>query len=253
MAETQLRKFRHDTNKKLHLSASIDSPNLYYNRGHNTFSYWPNQAPKGTPSDTGMTISHLLAQEVISEIRVLNLELTDKRTTPYKKVNYQVEVDRIIQEQRITVGENFYLVDLLVRFSKPYELSFMWDGTFVLEVFMTSETKGQQIIDFERRGIPLLEVRLWSKIRNNKRIADVSQKEEDMLRGKMHAVFRKRIVADIHVDTLSDKYKEHQIIHEKNECIANLNSKIEELEKNNSASKNEYNDLLKGIIKLFAH
>lgn len=244
MADTQLRKFRYETNRKLHLSPSSESPNLYYNRGHNTFSYWPNQAPKSTPSDAGMTISHLLAQEVISEIRVLNLELTDKRTTPYKKVNYKVEVDRIIQEQKITVGENFYMADLLVRFSKPCELSFMWDGTFVLEVFMTSDTKGQQIIDFERRGIPLLELNIWSKLKNRKKISNVSQEEEDHLRGKMHAVFRKKILADIHVSTLSNKYKEHKIIQQKNESITSLNLEVSELRRANTSAIDSYSILV---------
>ena len=148
MSELEYKKFK-ELNFPLYLRKDRNSYKLTFNQLQKTFRFYPGQIPEGKNGSSGLTISHLLAQEVIADLRTLNLKLTDKRFKPYKKEDFTIEADQIFEEIRTTANDNEYIVDLLVLFSKPAWLALKWNRILILEVFVTNELRGQKIIDFE--------------------------------------------------------------------------------------------------------
>ena len=150
MADTEYRKYK-DQYFPLYLSKSENSPKLTFNTKQKTFRFYPNQGFSEHHSSHSLTIAHQLAQEVLSEIRVLNFKLKDKRTKPYKDVEFQIEVDNVFLEQRMEISGNAYIADLLISFSKPHDLSLQWNRFMVLEIFVTNDVRGNKILDFEKK------------------------------------------------------------------------------------------------------
>lgn len=233
MSDVEYRKFK-ELHFPLFLTKSKESPKLTFNTGQRTFRYYPNQGINENHTSKGLTISHLIAQEVISDIRVLNLKLKDKRTKPYQDKVYNIEVDNIVTEQKMVCGENTYYADLLVFFSKPEELSLQWNGYLTLEVFVTKDVEGNKIIDYEKKKIPAIEIAIGPKLKIKKSATEVTEEEENKLRDFMNVVFRKQIFGNLLVSPTSDKYKENKIVSDLNVT----RSKIIEL-RNNIESKNK--------------
>ena len=229
MGDVEYKKYK--ATHKWYLSKSFKSPELGFNTFQKTFRFLPNQGLDEKYTSKGMTISHLLAQEVISEIRVLNLKLIDKRTKPYKKIKHQIEVENIFLEERYTAGGNPYVADLLVFFNKPYDLSLRWNRYFTIEIFVTKDVDGKKIIDCEASRVPVIELDLWSKLVLKKSPSETTEKEENDLRSRMHGYFRKQISASLLVNPMSQKYKENKAIQEKIEMIDALTLKNRKLEK----------------------
>lgn len=252
MPDVEYRKFK-ELHFPLFLTKSKESPKLTFNKGQKTFRYYPNQGLNENHISKGLTISHLIAQEVISDIRTLNLKLKDKRTKPYQDKVYKIEVDNIVTEKKIVCGENIYYADLLVFFSKPAELSLQWNGYLTLEVFVTKDVEGNKIIDYEKKKIPLIEIAIGPKLKLKKSATEVSEKEENNLRDFMNVVFRKQIFGNILVFPTSDKYKENEIINKLNDTkskvtelknnIENKNSEIENLIKKHNQIVKNYNEI----------
>ena len=252
MPDVEYRKFK-ELHFPLFLMKSKESPKLTFNKGQKTFRYYPNQGINENHTSKGLTISHLIAQEVISDIRTLNLKLRDKRTKPYQEKNYTIEVDNIVTEKKITCGENTYYADLLVFFSKPAELSLKWKGFLTLEIFVTKDVEGNKIIDYEKRKIPAIEISIGPKLKLKKSANEVSEKEEEDLRKFMNVTFRKQIFGNILVSPTSDKYKENQVILELNELknkILDKENKFKSLIEKHNELVNKYNKKNSANIEL---
>ena len=241
ISDVEYRKYK-ELHFPLFLMKSKESPKLTFNKGQKTFRYYPNQGINENHTSKGLTISHLIAQEVISDIRTLNLKLKDKRTKPYQEKDYIIEVDNIVTEKKITCGENTYYADLLVFFSKPAELSLQWNGFLTLEVFVTKDVEGNKIIDYEKKKVPAIEIAIGPKLKLKKSASEVSEKEEEDLRKFMNVVFRKQIFGNILVSPTSDKYKENEIITELNNRIVNKNKEIKTLTDRSNKIEIEYNN-----------
>lgn len=238
----------YDTYSPFYLYPSKNSPKLAFNRYQKTFRYLPKQGQKLEGDFKGMTISHQLAQEVLSDIRTMHLNLVDKRTKPYKReIRHTIEVDNIWQEHPLRVG-NGRRADLLVRFSKPEKLALKWNGFFVLEVFVTHEVEGSKIIDFEKANIPLIQIELGRSLVNKKTASQTTHQEEEYLRRYMNNVFRKEIRGLICIDPSSTNYLE-------NKTIQNLLKKIDKSNKENAQmiaeneSSNQRINKLEGQLK----
>ncbi|MGZ2370895.1 hypothetical protein ACXR6G_14020 [Ancylomarina sp. YFZ004] len=247
MSDVEYRKFK-ELHFPLFLTKSKESPKLTFNNGQKTFRYYPNQGINENHTSKGLTISHLIAQEVISDIRILNLKLKDKRTKPYQDKVYKIEVDNIITEKKMVCGENTYYADLLVLFSKPAKLSLQWNGFFSLEIFVTKDVEGNKIIDYEKKKIPVIEIAIGPKLKLKKSASDVSEKEEDNLRDFMNVVFRKQIFGNILVSPTSDKYKENEIIIKLNDT----ENKVIELKSNIVNKNNEIETLVNRNNQLYS-
>ncbi len=252
MSDVEYRKFK-ELYFPLFLTKSKESPKLTFNRRQKTFRYYPNQGLNENHTSKGLTISHLIAQEVISDIRILNLKLKDKRTKSYLDKVYKIEVDNIVTEQKMVCGKNTYFADLLVFFSKPADLSLQWNGYLTLEVFVTKDVEGNKIIDYEKKKIPLIEIAIGPKLKLKKSATEVTEKEENDLRNFMNIVFRKQIFGNILVSPTSDKYKENELINELNETknkiielktnIENKNIEIESIMDNHNKIVTNYNEI----------
>ncbi len=213
MSQVEYDKFK-ELNFPLYLKKNKESYKLTFNRGQKTFRFYPGEIPDDKKGSPGLTISHQIAQEVISDLRTLNLKLTDKRFKPYKKVDFRIEVDQIFEEFRTTANDNEYIVDLLIVFSKPEWLALKWNRTLALEVFVTHDVEGKKIIDFEKKRVSLAEIVIGSKLKLKKSAAEVTETEENELRQVMKHAFNKQIFGDLLVDTTSTKYLENATIQE---------------------------------------
>jgi hypothetical protein len=252
MSDVDYRKF-----KELHFplfhTKSTESPKLTFNIVQKTFRYYPNQGLNENHTSKGLTISHQIAQEVISDIRTLILSLKDRRTKPYQEKIYKIEVDNIVSEKEMVCGENKYYADLLVFFSEPAELSLKWNGFFTLEIFVTNDVEGKKIIDYEKNKIPLIEIAIGDKLKIKKSASEVTENEEIDLRNYMNASFRKQIFGNILVSPTSNKYKENEIIKKLNESENNsikLKDKIKDLINENNKIVTEDNQIKTENISL---
>ncbi len=234
----------------LYLKKSKESYKLTFNRGQKTFRFYPGELPDDKKGSSGLTISHQIAQEVISDLRILNLKLTDKRFKPYKKVDIEIEADQIFEEFRTTANDNKYVVDLLIVFSKPESLALKWNRVLILEVFVTNDVREKKIIDFEKKGVLLAEVVIGSKLKVKKGASEVTEKEEAELRQIMTHAFKKQIFGDLLIDTTSTKYLENATINELETKVSSLEGKIKNLQGQMYEMEKEYAQKDKLIRKL---
>lgn len=211
----------------LYSAKSLESYRLTFNTAQKTFRYMPNQFSNENKTTRGMTISHVLAQEVISEMETLRFSLMDKRKKPYKSRVFEVKVDQTLIERRVLDGK--YIVDLMVFFSSPPELALKWNRCFALEIKVTNEVDGNKMTDFENARIPLIEVELGETLILRKSAMETSEEEENERRRYITNAFNKVIRGDIFVDTSTDKYLE-------SEAVISLQNKVEELSLNLSKS-----------------
>ncbi len=252
MSEVEFKKFK-DLNFPLYLKKSTESPKLTFNRGQKTFRFYPGILPDDKKGSSGLTISHQIAQEVISDLRVLNLKLTDKRFKPYKKVDLEIEADQIFEEFPTTAGDNNYVVDLLVVFSKPTWLALKWNRTLALEVFVTNDVRGKKIIDFEQKRVAMVEVVIGSKLKSNKSASETTEEEESKLRQIMRNAFSKQIFGDLLVDTTSTKYLENELIQELTHEVSSLKASTEKYKNRLSEVKSENEEKQIEINTLKSH
>ena len=235
MPDVEYKKFKH-LHFPLYLKRTKDSYRLTFNRRQKTFRFYPGELPDDKKGGHGLTISHQLAQEVISDLSVLHLRLSDKRTRPYQKIDFDIEVDQVFEEFRTTANSNEYIIDLLVVFSKPEWLALKWNRTLALEVYVTSDVRGKKIIDFEKKRVSLVEVSLGSKLLLRKNASEVSETEENKLRGIMQKAFSTQIFGDLLVDATSSAYLESKRIQQ-------LESEIHSLKKFSENSQKKIDSL----------
>lgn len=211
----------------LYSAKSLESFRLTFNTAQKTFRYLPNQVNNENKTTKGMTISHVLAQEVLSEMETLKFSLVDKRKKPYRLREFEIKVDQTLIEKRVLDGK--YIVDLMVFFSSPPELALKWNRCFAMEIMVTNEVDGNKMTDFENARIPLIEVELTEKLIIKKSAMETTEEEENNNRNYIANAFKKGIRGDIFVDCSSDKYLE-------SEAVISLQNKVEELSLNLSKS-----------------
>ena len=235
LSELEYKKFK-ENNFPLYIRKDTSSFRLTYNQKQKTFRFYPGEVPENKKGSNGLTIAHQIAQEVISDLRLLNLKLTDKRFKPYKKVEFKIEADQIFQEFRTTANDSEYIVDLMIVFSKPAWLAIKWNRILILEVYVTNDVRGRKIIDFEKKGLSLAEVVIGSKFKSNKSASKVTESEEEELRQRMKYAFTKQIFGDLWIDTSTSKYLENQALQERDDEILIIRKSLEN-------SQNEINSL----------
>lgn len=220
LSEVDFEKYRTSHFPFLYFQKSLDSPRLTFNKGQKTFRFLPKAGEKDSENQKGMTISHILAQEVLSEMETFKFSLMDKRKKPYKRREIEIKVDQTLIEKSVLDGK--YIVDLLVFFSSPPELALKWNRCFAIEIMVTNAVDGNKMTDFENAKLPLIEVELGEQLVFKKSAMETTEKEENELRDYITNSFRKSIRGYIFVDTSSDKYLE-------NEAIISLQNIIERL------------------------
>lgn len=225
MAETDYYRFLE--NNTMYLCKDTDSPKLTFNRLQKTFRYYPNGAPKDGEGNDGMTISHLLAEEVICDMDMLHFELTDERRTDRKKYELTVRPSNGFCEYRLGNGDEYFIGDVRIFFNEPYELALKWGGVLNVEIFATSRVGSAKTAFFEERREPLIEVKLSDKLMSPYKVSEITKEQEDDLRRHIFNAFSKKIYGRLLVSPSSEAYLSNQTISE-------LNKRMEKMEADNA-------------------
>lgn len=220
MSETEYTTFR-DT-YTLHLSKDSDSEKLTFNRLQKTFRYYPTPTEREHEEESGMTISHLIAQEVICDMDELNLKLTDRRTK--KTTQYEIHIKRSNSLCEYRAGK--FIFDIRIFFNEPQELALKWGGKLNIEVFATSRTKGDKIAYCEEMKEPLIEVRLSEKLLSRHKISEVTPEMEQEIRIHLERAFTRQIYADLLVSPSSESYLRDKVIAQQNKEIERLKKEL---------------------------
>lgn len=208
----------------LYIHKESDSEKLTFNRLQKTFRYYPTLGEKEHEEEAGMTISHLLAQEVICEMEALNLKLTDRRTK--KTTQYELCIKRSNSQCEYRAGK--FIFDIRIFFNEPHELALKWGGKLNIEVFATSQTKRDKIAYCEEMREPLIEVRLSDKLLSKHKISEVTPDMEQDLRIHLERAFARHIYADLLVSPSSESYLRDKVIAQKNKEIEQLKKELQE-------------------------
>ena len=241
MAEVEYRKFK-DENFPLYLRKSEESPKLTFNSKQKTFRFLPGTIKNSDKQSSGLTISHILAQEVLSELDVLNFKLLDKRTKPYNKIDLQIKVENSIVEHSLFNGE--YIADLLIYFSEPIEKANNWNRKLVLEVFTSNEVRGKKIFAFEENEIALIEISLGDKLKSKKKISEITEQEEIELKRYIFNSFKKQIFGDLLVSPISKNTTSNPSIESKNIQVEIFEEKLKEFDQEIKTKEAEYRSLM---------
>lgn len=231
MSETEYTAFR-DANT-LHINKDAASEKLTFNRLQKTFRYYPAATDREPNEEAGMTISHLIAQEVICDMEELNLHLTDRRTK--KATRYELHIKR--SNSFCEYREGTFIFDVRIFFNEPYDLALKWGGRINMEVFATNRAKGAKIAYCEEMKEPLIEVRLSEKLLSKHKISEVTPDMEQAIRAHIERAFSNRIYADLLVSPSSETYLRDRV-------IAQQAKEIERLKKTGS-NKNRISKIRK--------
>lgn len=63
LSEVEYREWKYRHDKRIHVNRNIDSPLIYFNRGHNTFSYFSVEDNERYGNSGPVTLSHVLRQK----------------------------------------------------------------------------------------------------------------------------------------------------------------------------------------------
>lgn len=227
----------------LYLSKTEESPKLTFNRLQKTFRFYPNKFDYSERESSGLTISHLLAQEVLSELETLNIVLDDNRFKPKITKELKIKVDNSIIEYPLF--DRKYIADLIIFFSSPYEEATNWNKRFVLEVYVTNKVRGDKIAMFEEKGYGLIEVKLGNRLLNKKKISEITEKEENDLKRYIYNSFKKQIFCDLLVSPFSEESSVNLAIQEKNSSIEKLQANLRDVQAQNLELKKDLKQTIK--------
>ena len=68
-SEVEYRVWKNKYEKRIHVSRDQESELVFFNRGHRTFSYFSNSDDKPNATSGPVSLSHVLRQKVISEMK----------------------------------------------------------------------------------------------------------------------------------------------------------------------------------------
>lgn len=225
-----------------YINRDEESEKLTFNRLQKTFRYYPTSDYRECDRENGMTLSHLIAQEIICEMEELKFKLTDRRTRENKQ--YEIVLKR--SNSCCEYIESGFIFDVRLFFNEPYELALKWGGRVNIEVFATNKTKSNKIAYCEEKKEALIEVKLSQKLLYPNKIYTVTKDDENDIRAHIEAAFAKQIYGDILVSPSSETYLNNKIIDEKNKEIDHLKR---ELKKAHGEKSN--NSLISKIKKCF--
>jgi hypothetical protein len=244
--EVDYRTWKSEFEKKIHVSKNVESRLLYFNRGHRTFSYFSNLENGNAGTSGPVSLSHLLRQKVISELKSAKFILKNaiaKNNTEQKE--YDFKFKKIYVEQSISIEGAKYIPDLIIEFDEPVELALKWSNKIYVEVVEYNETSGQKIKEYGKLDHGVIEIpnsERFSKL-DGKKISDISKKELDELLNFIRNSFKKVIYGKLIVDPSSEKYLTYLIDSEKAIENAKLKVSIEELNEMNNNLKSKVSQL----------
>ncbi len=227
----------------MYLCKDTNSPKLTFNRLQKTFRYYPDGAPKDGDGNDGMTISHLLAEEIISDLELLRFELTDERRKDRKKYELTVRPSNGFREYRLEGNEEYFVGDVRIFFNEPYELALKWGGVLNIEIFATSRVKNAKTAFFEERREPLIEIKLSEKLMSPYKVSEITKEQEEDLRRHIYNAFSKKIYGRLLVSPSSEAYLADR-------TIAELKKRIEKLETENGCLRSKIENAKSGNAPL---
>lgn len=229
-SDVEYRKFY--KTKCFYAKQDISSYTLGFNRLHKTFFYSKGQFPRSVGSHKGMTVSHVIAQEVISELEFVRFELDDIQKKNKEKVIYEFEITKKEEERPVIIDGTTYKTDVMLYFKKPYELAYRFNGQIAVEVFITSETRAKKIIDYERKRVAMVEIRLQKRFQRKSDFSFATEKEENDFKAEMKRSFSYQIYGQVLVDKESKAYEKDMAIQELKEQLQlknQANNKLNEV------------------------
>ena len=233
-SETKYREWHSKYEKRIHVNRDLDSPLIFFHRGHGTFSYFSEKDKISSPNSTPVTLSHILRQKVIAERAEATFSirnLINKKINTKKEV--KIEYKKVLVEQTIYVDGEPIRPDITIEFDEPIELALKWNNKLYVEVVESNETNGYKIGLLKKLGHGVIEIPYSEHfdIFKGRKFKDVSKKEVDDLEFKIKNFFKNSIWADLIVDPVSEEYKKlrlESIYYKKYESLNKENKNLQE-------------------------
>ncbi|MDX8554292.1 hypothetical protein MK851_11740 [Tenacibaculum sp. 1B UA] len=254
-SETEYREWHSRYYKKIHVNRDIDSPLIFFHRGHGTFSYFSEEDRAGNTESKSVTISHLLRQKIISERKEAVFSI---RNIINKKINTKKQVSiiykKVLIEETIYVEGKRLRPDITIEFDEPFELALKWNNKLYIEVVENNETNGDKINLLKKTGHGVIEIP-YSKhfdVFKKKSFKQITKQEVDSLEYKIKNFFNKSIWSDLIVDPSSDEYKKmrfESIYFQKYNTLKIKNNKLVDDSKRTEDKLEESKKIIENLLK----
>ncbi len=243
----------HDKNDKLiHVNRNLNSPLIYFNRGHRTFSYFSKNDGAINGNSGPISISHVLRQKVIADKLGANFLISKEKINKNdkKKYDYNITFKNILVEPEIKLLDGrIRRPDIFIEFDEPAELALKWNNKLVIEVVEENETSGEKIEAYQDLGFGVLEIPQSYHFNDlkGKKFSDIRKENALELEKKIINFFNKSIWADLIVDPSSKEFlkqKSESEIFQKNQ---NLKLEIKKL----TAENQDFSEIIeKQLLKI---
>lgn len=246
MSDVEYRKWKDNHNKLVHVIPDKNSPLIFFNRGHKTFSYFPDK-DKQTGKGSQITLSHILRQKVIAEKSSACFSAKNKILRNSREIKkFEIVYKTIELDKEIAIDGCDFIPDLAIEFDEPADLALKWKNKVFIEVVEKHETNGKKIEAYEKLGHGVIEIpysKAFEDLRK-KSISEIKKNEVDRLISKIRNYFKNEIWADLIVDPTSNEYlqfKAESILSRKN---IQLTQNMDELQVKHENLLKKFNQLL---------
>lgn len=259
-SEVEYRIWKDRYEKQIHVSRDLNSNLVFFNRGHRSFSYYSNSDDRQNVTSGPVSLSHVLRQKIISEMKEANFSLKNIiHKGNYVKKECNIKFKKIYIDERIEIDGNQYIPDIIIEFDEPADLALKWEHKVFIEIVEYNETTGEKIEAYRKLNHGVIEIPYTEAfdIFETKHFFDISRNDIYGLVKKISNFYKKSIWANLIVDSTSENYlkiekesvlaKENKKLLEEYDIIKidnkDLREKIELLE-NNLRKQNEMVNML---------
>ncbi|WP_282164695.1 hypothetical protein [Cellulophaga baltica] len=161
-------------------------------------------------SKNRMTTTHEFITEVISELKVLNLEIKKFKLEIIPDITiHEKEIIKVYCTEKKEVVE--YIPDLLIRFSNSPSLVKRWGGQIAIEVNVTHSPDDTKRKHFQFLGIPLLEIDATKELKFKLEGKDATEEELDIYKKELESTLSEEIKVSIKYRTFSNRSLGNQL------------------------------------------
>jgi len=234
-------------NKIIHVIRDEDSPLIFFNRGHKTFSYFSDKdTDKQLWKNNQITLSHILRQKVIAEKNAACFSVKDKiRINRDKPTKLEIVYKKVEIDKRISIDGNEFIPDLTIEFDEPADLALKWKNKILVEVVEKHETNGEKIEAYEKLGHGVIEIpytKAFDDLSKKSR-SEIKKEDIDQLIWKIKNYFKKEIWSDLIVDPSSMEYLMFKAESSVLKINKQLTKTVNDLQCRNEEYKKRYNEL----------
>lgn len=172
----------------------------------------------GNPdSGDGMSISHVVAIQVLSELRSINFI--------HGKTSYELDFNEIRRDNLKIQFESrrYYYPDLIGKLTNQCSIKEKWGDYVAIEVKVHHGCEPEKLKDFSDHSIPIIEVNITDKLRlrEEKEKKHINCESVERYYNHLHQLFREKVYCKVLVDPTTPEYQRqlHRLLIEKNERL----------------------------------